>query len=62
MKVEEIEAAIPKLSTQELARLRAWFDEFCEDQMELKEEVKTKLDQTRKEIRPGDDWEYEVYI
>jgi len=52
--VEEIEAAIPKLSIQELARLRTWFDEYCEDRLELNDSVKAKLDQAREEIRTGD--------
>ncbi len=52
-KVEEIEAAIPKLSPEELTRLRSWFDEYCEDRMELKESVKAKLDEAREEIRSG---------
>jgi hypothetical protein len=51
--VEEIEAAIPKLSTQELARLRAWFDEYWEDHLELTDGVNAKLDQAREEIRNG---------
>jgi len=51
--VQEIQAAIPKLSPQELADLKQWLDEFCEDQLELAEEVKAKLDQSRAEIEAG---------
>ena len=48
--VQEIQAAIPKLSARELADLKEWLDEFCEDQLELTEEVKAKLEQSRAEI------------
>jgi ABC-type phosphate transport system ATPase subunit len=51
--VEEIQAAIPKLSAKELADLKQWLDEFCEDQLELADEVKAKLDQSRAEIAAG---------
>ena len=51
--VQEIKAAIPKLAPQELAELRQWLDEFFEDRLELDEEVKSKLDQARQEIRDG---------
>ena len=52
-KVEEIEAAIPRLSQNELVRLRAWFDDYCEDRLELTNEAKAALDQAREEIRSG---------
>jgi hypothetical protein len=48
--VQEIQAAIPKLSAKELADLKQWLDEFFEDQLELADEVKAKLDQSRAEI------------
>ena len=51
--VQEIEAALPKLSRAEVEEVRAWIDDFLEDQLELKEEVKTKLDQSRREIAEG---------
>ena len=51
--VQEIKAAIPKLAPQELTELRQWLDEFFEDRLELDEEVKSKLDQARQEIRDG---------
>jgi hypothetical protein len=51
--VQEIEAAIPRLSRSEQEQLRAWFDEFLEDQLELTDEVKTMLDQSRREIAEG---------
>jgi len=51
--VQEIQAAIPKLWAQELADLKEWLEEFFEDQLELKDEVSAKLDQSRAEIASG---------
>ncbi len=48
--VQEIEAAIPRLSRAEIEEVRAWIDDFLEDQFELTDEVKAKLDQSRREI------------
>lgn len=51
--VQEIEAAIPRLSRAEVEEVRAWIDDFLEDQLELTDEVKAKLDQSRREIAGG---------
>jgi hypothetical protein len=51
--VQEIEAAIPKLSRAEVEEIRAWIDDFLEDQLELTDEVKAKLDESRREIADG---------
>jgi len=51
--VQEIEAVIPHLTRKEIEELRAWIDEFLEDQLELKDEVKERLDQSRSEIASG---------
>jgi hypothetical protein len=51
--VQEIEAAIPRLTRAEVEKLRAWIDDFLEDQLELTDEVKAKLDQSRQEIAEG---------
>jgi hypothetical protein len=51
--VQEIEAAIPRLSRREIEEIRAWIDDFLEDQLELTKEVKSKLDQSRREIAEG---------
>jgi hypothetical protein len=51
--VREIEAAIPKLSQAELEEFRVWFENYVEDHLELSEEVKAKLDQTRRESSAG---------
>ena len=51
--VQEIEAAIPRLTREEIEQLKAWFDDYYEDRLELTDEVKGKLDQARAEIRSG---------
>ena len=51
--LQEIEAAVPKLSQREVAELRAWLDEFCEDQLELTDSVKAELDEARGDIEAG---------
>ena len=51
--VQEIEAAIPNLSRDEVEALRAWIEDYLEDQLELTDEVKAKLDQSRREIAEG---------
>jgi len=48
--VKEIQAAIPKLSREEIEEIREWIDDYLEDQLELTSEVKAKLDQSRREI------------
>jgi hypothetical protein len=51
--VKEIQAAIPKLSREEIEQIRTWIDDYLEDQLELTNEVKAKLDQSRREIAAG---------
>ncbi len=51
--VQEIEAVLPKLSRAEIEEVRAWIDDFLEDQLELTDQVKAKLDQSRREIAEG---------
>jgi len=51
--VQEIEAALSKLSRAKIEEVRAWIDGFLEDQLELTDEVKAKLDQSRREIAEG---------
>ena len=53
MAVKEILAAIPRLSRAELEQIRDWIDERLEDALELSDEVKTKLDQSRADIAAG---------
>ena len=51
--VKEIQAAIPKLSRAEIEAIRDWPDDYLEDQLDLTDEVKAKLDQSRHEIATG---------
>jgi len=41
---EEIRTAIPKLSRTEIEAIREWIDDYLEDQLELTDEIKEKLD------------------
>ncbi len=51
--LKEIEAAIPRLTSQEIAELRAWLDDHFEDSLELTDEVKAELDEARRDIAAG---------
>jgi ABC-type phosphate transport system ATPase subunit len=51
--VQEIEAAIPRLTRSEVEELRVWIEDYLEDQLELTDDVKSKLDQSRREIAGG---------
>ena len=51
--VKEIQAAIPNLSREEIEQIRTWIDDYLENQLELTDEVKAKLDQSRREIAAG---------
>jgi hypothetical protein len=51
--VKEIQEAIPNLSREEIEQIRTWIDDYLEDQLELTDEVKAKLDQSRREIAAG---------
>ena len=51
--VQEIEAAIPRLSRAELEEFEAWFQEYLEERLELTDDVKAKLDESRREIAAG---------
>jgi hypothetical protein len=51
--IQEIEAAIPRLTREEIEALRAWIDDYLEDQLELADEVKDQLDQSRRDIAAG---------
>ena len=47
--VQEIEAAIPRLTRTEIEELRAWIEDYLEDQLELTDDVKASLDQSRRD-------------
>lgn len=43
-----------ELKREEIEALRAWIDGYLEDQLELTDEVKRHLDQSRQEIAAGE--------
>lgn len=51
--VQEIEAAIPLLSRPEIEEIRAWIDNYLEDQLELNEDLAAKLEQSKRGIADG---------
>lgn len=51
--VQEIEAAIPKLSQSESEESHAWNEDYLEDRLELSDEVNAKLERSRREIAAG---------
>jgi len=56
--VQEIKTVLPKLAHAEIEEVRAWIDDFLESQMELKDDIKAKLDQSRREITIGRFYEH----
>jgi hypothetical protein len=52
--VQEIEAAIPKLSRAEIEDLHVWIENFLEDQAELSDVAKLKIVESRRDIARGD--------
>jgi ABC-type Zn uptake system ZnuABC Zn-binding protein ZnuA len=53
MSIREIESAIEELSPQDLVEFRAWFENYCEDNLELTDDVKAKLQQAREDVAAG---------
>ncbi len=51
--LKEIEAAVPKLTLEELVELREWLDEQMEERLELTDKVKSELDEARRDIAEG---------
>jgi hypothetical protein len=51
--VKEIQAAITKLSREEIEQIRTWINDYLENQFELTDDVKAKLDQSRRDIAAG---------
>ncbi len=52
-KVKEIESALAKLSVQDLQNVRDWLDDFIEDQLEVSDEFKAKIQRSQNEIADG---------
>jgi hypothetical protein len=51
--VQEIEAAIPKLSRAELDEFHEWFENYVEASLELTDDVKARMEESRREIAAG---------
>ena len=51
--VQEIQAAIPKLSRAEIEEIREWIEDYLEERLELSDEVKAKLEQSRADVAAG---------
>jgi len=51
--VKEIESALAKLSVQDLQTVRDWLEDFIEDQLEVSNEFKAKIQRAQTEIADG---------
>lgn len=51
--VKEIELALARRSVQDLQAVRDWLDDFMEDQMEVSDEFKAKIERAPTEIAQG---------
>ena len=51
--VKEIESALARLSLEDLQAVREWLDDFIEDQLEVSDEFKTKIQRAKQEIADG---------
>src|SRR5688572_14178412 len=52
-KVQEIAAAIQKLTAEEIREVQEWLEEFAEDQMEFKPEFQAGIDESKKLMSSG---------
>ena len=51
--MQELENKVPKLSREELAQFRDWFERYVEDNLELRDEVRAELDEAWQGIAAG---------
>ena len=51
--VKEIESALTSLSIEEKQAVRDWLDELIEDQLEVSDEFKAKINRAKQEIAEG---------
>ena len=52
-KVREIEAAIQQLTAEELREVYAWLENFVEDQLEMTDEFKAGIEESKKLFAAG---------
>lgn len=50
---KEIESAITRLPLEEKESIRDWLDEIIEDQLEVSDEFKAKIQRAKQEIQSG---------
>ena len=50
---KEIESALTRLPLADLRAIRDWLDDFIEDQLEVSDEFKTKIQRAKQEIADG---------
>ena len=51
--VQEIESALTRLSPADLQTVRDWLDDFIENQSEVSDEFKAKIQRAQEEIAAG---------
>jgi hypothetical protein len=51
--VQEIEQAIRTLPRHDIEQLREWIEDFLEDQLELTDEFKARIEQGKQDVREG---------
>lgn len=51
--VKEIESALTRLSLEDLKAVRDWLDDLIEDQLEVSDEFKPKVQRAKQEIAQG---------
>jgi hypothetical protein len=51
--VKEIESALAKLTLDEKQAIRDWLDDVIEDQLEVNDEFKAKVQRAKQEIADG---------
>ena len=51
--VKEIESALTKLPLADLQVVREWLDDFIEDQLDVSDEFKAKIQRAKQEIANG---------
>jgi len=51
--VKEIESALTRLSLEDLQAVRDWLDDLIEDQLEVSEAFKSKIQRAKHEIASG---------
>jgi len=52
-KVEEIQSEIGKLSAREMQEIHDWLENVLEDQLELREEFKAKIERSERDMAAG---------